>query len=713
MQNKHGLLQQSMMSAAGAASTVDIIFEGRLAEWPIALVLKTSGLARGPWVRILHLPPQHIIYTQRTRMNTITSSVIKKRQQELVDIKIKLKQELFGIDHIIDRVVDSIQSWYTFPSVVSSPVIINLWGMTGTGKTKLVRTLTKLLGFKDRYVEVQMDGGNSGFYDKAIFDLLRTSGIDEGTPGVLLLDEFQRYRTVDEQGKDVKQEKYADVWTLLSDGRLSPTRNYYSKILSELWDLDYHASYRMFDVRGNQLSKEEEHEQQSKAAAVSENKYTYVNTKYQMGVARGQELKREYRLKYPIQEIMTWDKPRLKQELESLLAEAETLEIDYSKLLIFICGNLDEAFTSSSNTNDCDTDADIYYNHTNKVTINKIKDVLNARFKPEQIARFGNNHVIYPSLPKKAYQQIIKHTCDVHLDKLYKQTGIKFVPNDSLYEEVYVNGVYPTQGTRPVFSTIHQIFSVSLTDLVVWAIEHEKQEMIIGIDSQQFLLHGIVDGKIRKSVPIYLDVRQQKQRNTEDFNTLVAVHEAGHAIVYAALLGYTPREVKVNLASFEGGYNIFPEQLKTRQNILDYIAVGLGGLVAEEFVFGSRDRTTGSEKDITQVSALAAKYVKLWGCDGVVGAVRNIMSTEWAIVDNGQVNDIVEEIMKRQKQCALDVIGQYRELLVELTSKLLVQELITPEEFYVIAKPYMNELKVSTDTIIRPYKEKWLAFKGS
>ena len=35
-------------------------------------------------------------------------------------------------------------------------------GLAGTGKTQLVRRLTQLLGFYDRFVEVQMDGFSNG-----------------------------------------------------------------------------------------------------------------------------------------------------------------------------------------------------------------------------------------------------------------------------------------------------------------------------------------------------------------------------------------------------------------------------------------------------------------------------------------------------------------------------------------------------------------------
>ena len=61
-----------------------------------------------------------------------------EKQQKLESTKVQLKSYLFGLDPIIDQVVDSIASWYFFPEHQTRPLVINLWGMTGMGKTELV-----------------------------------------------------------------------------------------------------------------------------------------------------------------------------------------------------------------------------------------------------------------------------------------------------------------------------------------------------------------------------------------------------------------------------------------------------------------------------------------------------------------------------------------------------------------------------------------------
>ena len=53
--------------------------------------------------------------------------------------RIGLKKIYRGIDPIIDRICDLVLPWYAVPEGVTRPIIICLWGMTGTGKTSLDR----------------------------------------------------------------------------------------------------------------------------------------------------------------------------------------------------------------------------------------------------------------------------------------------------------------------------------------------------------------------------------------------------------------------------------------------------------------------------------------------------------------------------------------------------------------------------------------------
>ena len=99
----------------------------------------------------------------------------------------ELKKKFIGIDAVIDKTIDNIALWYMTPELQFKPLIISLWGITGVGKTDLVRTLVRLLEFTDKFIEIQMDMRLT--YSKTIENFLEDSGVDTTEPAILLLDE--------------------------------------------------------------------------------------------------------------------------------------------------------------------------------------------------------------------------------------------------------------------------------------------------------------------------------------------------------------------------------------------------------------------------------------------------------------------------------------------------------------------------------------------
>ena len=54
----------------------------------------------------------------------IDKSNIDKRKQILLDAAKTLKSEFFGLDDTIDKIINSMQSWYIFPEIINRPVIL-------------------------------------------------------------------------------------------------------------------------------------------------------------------------------------------------------------------------------------------------------------------------------------------------------------------------------------------------------------------------------------------------------------------------------------------------------------------------------------------------------------------------------------------------------------------------------------------------------------
>jgi SpoVK/Ycf46/Vps4 family AAA+-type ATPase len=532
---------------------------------------------------------------------TCLHTALSERTRHLQTAAEALKAELFGIDDIIDRVIDSLRAWYVLPQLISRPVIVCLWGLTGTGKTQLVRRLAQHLGFYDRFIEVQMDGFShgSGYSSRgAISAMLAESGIAEGTPGILVLDEFQRFRTVDDKGHDAKVERYQDVWALLSDGRLPPALSLLGEIESSLAEAAYEQD------RDGAAGKKKAHRKR----------------KLHLSPWEAQEVKRCLKLSETLLQIMAWKPTEVQARLRAFRDAQQSWETDYSKLLVFVSGNLDEMYAETARrVEDCDTDADIFHALTRKLSIIDVKKALAERFRPEQIARLGNNHVIYPSFNRATYVRLILSICDGYVSEIQDSSGVRFVLDASVYEQIYANAVFPAQGTRPLFSSIHAILSATLVNAALWALAQASDGKKVNNDSEPVWLTLEADmscitakyHEARRRFPVALELNRLKQRSNEDFRALLAVHEAGHGVAYGLLFDRAPQEIKINVASFEGGYNSY-EQRKawSKQNLRDCICVSLAGRAAEQLVFGDQACTAGATQDFLQATAHAAQYVR-------------------------------------------------------------------------------------------------------
>lgn len=590
---------------------------------------------------------------------------IAARNLALAQIAAELKQELLGIDDVIDRVIDTLRAWYVMPQLIERPVIICLWGLTGTGKTQLVRSLTRKLGFYDRFVEVQMDGFSNGMNSwegASISSILEDSCILENTPGILLLDEFQRFRTLDEDGKEVAVKRYQDVWTLLSDGRLSPSASFLMNLEVALADAHYEDERRTSSERKSDAKR-----------------------KLRIDSYDARRLKRLLKLKESLLDIMAWPPERIQAEMLRLQDSSGQWDTDYSKLLIFVCGNLDEMYESlATRVQDCDTDADIFYHHTRRLSLIDVKSALAKRFKPEQVARLGNQHVIYPSLTRHAYAALIDRTCAQYIQQMHSNTGLEFDIGQDVRDEIYANGVFPAQGTRPLFSTLHAVLGTPLVNAAVWALSLEpstRDQKSTPVKASQVHVRMHSDGRQLRLIadnqemlcPVALDVRNLRQRNHADFRALLAVHEAGHGLVHALLFHHTPQELRINVASFEGGYALLGE-LKSwsRRNWEDRIAVCLAGRAAETLVFGAHACSSGAAQDLALATEYASRYVRHLAYAG------HISHTDAADGPNGHFNTNVdptnhamEALLQTQMQRASELLHTHANTLLILVRELM------------------------------------------
>ena len=141
-------------------------------------------------------------------------------------IKSELKKEFIGIDEQIDNIIDLIRPWYNNPDLYDSPCVINLWGMTGHGKTSLVNRIIDMLGeghnrmYMNCHSMIDMDL----YFMESFVEDTRTNN---NTNKFIIFDDFQYVRTIDEDGNEHSSSALSIMWNLMDTGIIS--NNFYAR----------------------------------------------------------------------------------------------------------------------------------------------------------------------------------------------------------------------------------------------------------------------------------------------------------------------------------------------------------------------------------------------------------------------------------------------------------------------------------------------------
>jgi len=188
---------------------------------------------------------------------------------------------------------------------------------------------------------------------------------------------------------------------------------------------------------------------------------------------------------------------------------------------------------------------------------------------------------------------------------------------------------------------------------------------------------------------------------SEKRKSLVAYHEAGHALVGALMPDYDPvQKISIIPRGRAGGLTWFmPSEermdsgLLSRSYLQNQMAVALGGRIAEEIVFGEEEVTTGAGSDLQQVARVARQMVMRFGMSERLGPValgrqqgnmflgRDIVaerdfSEETAAAVDDEVRNLVDQAYRRAKE----VLVNNRAVLDELASMLVDKETVDAEE---------------------------------
>jgi len=161
---------------------------------------------------------------------------------------------------------------------------------------------------------------------------------------------------------------------------------------------------------------------------------------------------------------------------------------------------------------------------------------------------------------------------------------------------------------------------------------------------------------------------------------VVAYHEAGHALC-GELLPTVDRLHKISIVprgralGFTLNLPAEDRYLKTREELVDYMTVLMGGRMAEALVFGAV--TTGASDDLRRVAEIAGAMVTQYGM-GTAGAARGVDGEGVPVSDlTLRLRDEErQELADEARRAAQRLIQIHRAKLDELAHELLAREVL-------------------------------------
>jgi len=186
--------------------------------------------------------------------------------------------------------------------------------------------------------------------------------------------------------------------------------------------------------------------------------------------------------------------------------------------------------------------------------------------------------------------------------------------------------------------------------------------------------------------------RERRRLMDDDEKKLTAYHEAGHALIQGVLddghmpvhkVTIIPRGRSLGSTMFIPKKDVLTHAMK---RMLNQIAMGLGGRVAEEIVLD--DISSGAAGDIIQITAIARHMVCDWGMSPLgpvayggnhdtVFLGRDITRTENVSEETARRIDVeIQRIVSEQFERAKKIIGEHRSALDKIAEALLEHETI-------------------------------------
>ena len=358
------------------------------------------------------------------------------KKNKLVDAAIvQLKKEFVGIDEQIDSIMNNVRVWFLYPQLQNSPCIVNIFGMTGCGKSSLVKRIAQLLDIEKNLVYFNFCAINEQSSWEIEEDI--ESQLDyECSNRMFVYDEFQYAATLDSHG-DEKDNKNSlkPFWELLDTGIIHKRTSFWEirdvfkslaymvrinalcpmEIVDGVWVnsekclenfnlyeikkfgevFNFDMPKKIFDNEDGTHAKKTTEPTPMDNVSIEKSTHSYVKDKTfflkENILIHFTEL---YRKAYGLVcdssdvycKLMNMNAVDICDLFNDVYEKSQKgYDLKFNESIIFVIANLDEAYDVAFNVNP-DMSPEQFHNITKKIGIVDVKKALQKRFRNEQIA---------------------------------------------------------------------------------------------------------------------------------------------------------------------------------------------------------------------------------------------------------------------------------------------------------------------------------------
>lgn len=210
---------------------------------------------------------------------------------------------------------------------------------------------------------------------------------------------------------------------------------------------------------------------------------------------------------------------------------------------------------------------------------------------------------------------------------------------------------------------------------------------------------------------------------TDEDKLTTAYHEAGHAVSghYLTLVDPVHKVTIIPRGQALGVTFFLPQNDKysyIKKKVEENIVMALSGRAAEEIMFGKEYVSAGARGDIEHVTRYARSMVCEWGMSDLLGPVqygesdgpvflaKDISSKKtYSEKTHEEIDAEIKRIITTGYQCALKLLQQHKEKLIDLAEILLEKETLSAEEVVEI----LGKVERATFPILEEFRKHYPA----